>query len=1301
MKFLKAALVSLALFSAFIPAQAQIPGMRAGVTAVTSPPWAVTDLSANIKARWVAAPGNVTLSGSNVTSWADISGQGRTATAVSTGPVYSATARNGKPGLVFSGNTAERLSFTVTGLPVGASQGTIAVVGYTTVAGLSTNLTARSQEFDNSYWTKTGLTVTADQCANPLDSTVNADRITNNTSTSAHSLSAGTAGMYLSGSTYAISLYVQAGTASYIQLTGSSGNAVFSGTDQYANFDIATGVVGTKGAGVTTSSISSLGSGWYRLEMVMPAAATAQGTWLYSIQSSASAGRNASYLGASETACVFGAQAELGTSATTYVPTSTAPAPQIAIGYGGSSTNGDSRQVRVDSAGYPRLDLTGITNPVNTSFTTSQWNSTDAIFIAEVGPNQTTKLSMNGDGTYPSLQSQSVLNTTSSTGRIGSTTSSASGWQGVIHEIIVFDRVLTQLEKDKLASTLARTWGSTSIIPSDNPYKNVPATVAATLSSDILSGYVRKWYEPFTSLSLRTGNKYITNASGYTIGKGTWAPAGLNYMTDNSGYGDFGFGVFLRTQADFNYRAWDANFPYLGMLDIGPNGAEIQGSGDYPGVRSNLFKYRGTNNMYLSSLISSNFSVKIKAPYARRTVWSVNATNPNDFEAVWGLGNLYAGTTTATGSMAGNVVTITAVTDSPPNDVAIGLDFSATSQPSPALSNATPSFNTISTLGTGSGGAGTYNMDFSLPTNYTASMAGNVLTVTSLPAGGWNGFQEIKVGQTITCSGCTNVRVTAQLTGSSGNVGTYSHDGAAQTVSSTLMSNIIPAGSSFNIARRHFEYDDYEYFGNVYPTSNYNTTMHVYSRSYQVANPSSDGLTGGPALGTGRFNAGTAVIPGILNESVIIHQPDRILSYLNGILVVNIEVPADSDPGRQDLHHTILNFAMGLSFQNYPGALNGTISGTTLTTSNQGNSNIAIGKSITGVGVAANTIITGGSGTSWTVNNSQSVGPVTMYISPVYDVPPVMTVRSVEILAPASNTSGVFPPTPPSPTITWAGCCSGGNVPLGTTGTVATLSGATNYQLMDFSGVVSGLSISGSNVTATGLTVGQYDFYIRGCAADGSTCNNTLATDGTSGTIKSTMIVPSAVTFNASDCSASGCGLSGGNLTVTNPNVAAWYGARANTAVPAASKVCMEFATTGITGNIAIGVGTNALNLNSAGLSGPGDSIAYYWNDQAYSSLGPQTTLMSAGNPNGTIIRLCINTTSNKAWYTVGNSNLWNKGLGGFQDPASDSGGFSISTFANVYPFALAYGGGVGNGLTANFGATPFTYKLPPGFKTY
>lgn len=70
-------------------------------------------------------------------------------------------------------------------------------------------------------------------------------------------------------------------------------------------------------------------------------------------------------------------------------------------------------------------------------------------------------------------------------------------------------------------------------------------------------------------------------------------------------------------------------------------------------------------------------------------------------------------------------------------------------------------------------------------------------------------------------------------------------------------------------------------------------------------------------------------------------------------------------------------------------AASGTISGTTLTVTTLTTGQVVVGQQVTGVGVTAGTFITGlgngiglGGGTTYTVNNSQSVGPIAMVFTP-------------------------------------------------------------------------------------------------------------------------------------------------------------------------------------------------------------------------------------------------------------------------------------------------------------------------------
>ena len=84
----------------------------------------------------------------------------------------------------------------------------------------------------------------------------------------------------------------------------------------------------------------------------------------------------------------------------------------------------------------------------------------------------------------------------------------------------------------------------------------------------------------------------------------------------------------------------------------------------------------------------------------------------------------------------------------------------------------------------------------------------------------------------------------------------------------------------------------------------------------------------------------------------------------------------------------------------------GSISGTTLTVSNLQSGTIAIGNALFGVGVAQETVITGGSGTSWTVNISQSVSSTLMNSSAATTITASLTAGSTN--ATLSTTGTVY-----------------------------------------------------------------------------------------------------------------------------------------------------------------------------------------------------------------------------------------------------------------------------------------------------
>jgi len=62
---------------------------------------------------------------------------------------------------------------------------------------------------------------------------------------------------------------------------------------------------------------------------------------------------------------------------------------------------------------------------------------------------------------------------------------------------------------------------------------------------------------------------------------------------------------------------------------------------------------------------------------------------------------------------------------------------------------------------------------------------------------------------------------------------------------------------------------------------------------------------------------------------------------------------------------------------------NSSINGTTLTVGSVSSGAIEIGQILSGNGVANNTAVVSGAGSTWTVNNSQTVGPISMYAASV------------------------------------------------------------------------------------------------------------------------------------------------------------------------------------------------------------------------------------------------------------------------------------------------------------------------------
>lgn len=99
--------------------------------------WVPSDLATPLTHWWDARQG-VSTSGSNVTEWADaVNGYTASQATGSNRPTFSATARNGYPGITFDG-TSHRLAIdNVSALPNGSAAGTTIELGYMNAIGAS------------------------------------------------------------------------------------------------------------------------------------------------------------------------------------------------------------------------------------------------------------------------------------------------------------------------------------------------------------------------------------------------------------------------------------------------------------------------------------------------------------------------------------------------------------------------------------------------------------------------------------------------------------------------------------------------------------------------------------------------------------------------------------------------------------------------------------------------------------------------------------------------------------------------------------------------------------------------------------------------------------------------------------------------------------------------------------------------------------------------------------------------------------------------------------------------------------
>ena len=182
-----------------------------------------------------------------------------------------------------------------------------------------TNLAQYSSSFDNAVWNKSNTTISANSAISP--SGINdANSLVPNTTNAAHFIENSNYLNLSIGQTYTTSFYAKANGYNFIQFTADGGD--ISGNPR-VNFNLSNGTLGSVDAGIT-ASIQDVGNGWYRCVATYVADYNVFNNIICVINSSTAARAEAFIGNGTSGILIWGAQLELGSYSTSYIPTTSA-----------------------------------------------------------------------------------------------------------------------------------------------------------------------------------------------------------------------------------------------------------------------------------------------------------------------------------------------------------------------------------------------------------------------------------------------------------------------------------------------------------------------------------------------------------------------------------------------------------------------------------------------------------------------------------------------------------------------------------------------------------------------------------------------------------------------------------------------------------------------------------------------------------------------------------------------------------------------------------------------------------------
>ena len=245
----------------------------------------------------------------------------------------------------------------------------------------STNLLLQSQNLGTT-WLTSGTSSVAINSNTAPDGTSTGNKITANSATNSYILQSFTT----SATTYTLSAYLKAGTNNYASLLYQVGANTYAG----AVFDLSLGVVGETKSGTTTStqvissSITSVGNGWYRCSMTF--STTSVGTYYSFIQFAAAATGNIwsifgniSVITIGNTIFAWGVQLETFLASTSYITTTTAQVTRAADNASITGANFTSFYNTTQGTLFAEASVNSVANPLNQNIISIYLSATNYI----------------------------------------------------------------------------------------------------------------------------------------------------------------------------------------------------------------------------------------------------------------------------------------------------------------------------------------------------------------------------------------------------------------------------------------------------------------------------------------------------------------------------------------------------------------------------------------------------------------------------------------------------------------------------------------------------------------------------------------------------------------------------------------------------------------------------------------------------------------------------------------------------------------------------------------------------------